>query len=177
MIYFWSDTHFNHRGIIDYCKRPYASVEEMNAGIIARWNSVIRSNDEIFLLGDFGFGNRGVLVDIFGKLQGRKHLILGNHDKKNQHVAKLGWESVRDMVVVRHEGHRAVCCHYPIESWEGAHRGYLMLHGHSHGSLKRFVPHRFDVGCDVFQEPVRFQDLVSAADQQTFQASDHHGDL
>ena len=37
-IWFTSDTHFFHDKIVEYSQRPFASVEEMNEELIARWN-------------------------------------------------------------------------------------------------------------------------------------------
>lgn len=39
-IWFTSDTHFFHDKVVEYSQRPFAGVEEMNEGLIARWNSV-----------------------------------------------------------------------------------------------------------------------------------------
>lgn len=175
MIYVWSDTHFGHAGIIRYCTRPYSSVDEMNAGLIARWNSTVTPRDTIYLLGDFAFGKD--VAPQFAALNGHKHLVIGNHDEKNPAVLKLPWESINDIVTLRENGVRAVACHYPMETWKSAHKGYLMLHGHSHGTLKRVVPHRFDVGADVFENPQSLASLATIASQQTFEAADHHGDL
>ena len=57
MIYFISDTHFYHKSIIPYCKRPFASIEEMNKKLIDNWNYTINDDDTIYFLGDFSFGN------------------------------------------------------------------------------------------------------------------------
>ena len=46
-VFFTSDTHFNHANIIKYCKRPFASVEEMNGEMISRWNKVVRPRDTV----------------------------------------------------------------------------------------------------------------------------------
>jgi calcineurin-like phosphoesterase family protein len=175
MIWVWSDTHFNHAGIIRYCSRGDDSVEAMNERLIERWNAAVRPQDEIYLLGDFGFGKD--LSGIFDRLRGQKHLVIGNHDEKNPAVLKLPWKTMRDIVTLREQGVRAVACHYPLETWKSADRGYLMLHGHSHGTLKRKAAHRFDVGADVRPAPVTLQQLAEEASRETFEAADHHGDL
>lgn len=173
MIFFWSDTHFNHRGIIGYCGRSYSSVEDMNQDLAARWNVAVGPTDTIYLLGDFGFGPLATLQPIFEVLNGHKHLVVGNHDEKNPKVLKLPWESVSHLLTVKEESRRAVVCHYPLETWKNAHRGYLMFHGHSHGSLRRVIPHRFDVGVDVFGHPISFLELWERAQAQVFEVVDH----
>lgn len=175
MKYLWADTHFGHAKIIEFTKRPFANVEEMNEVMVTRWNSTVRPGDEIYLLGDFSFEKDP--APTFARLNGKKHLVIGNHDESRRAVLELGWESVSHLTVVREEGARVVCCHYPIESWPQAHRGYLMAHGHTHGTLKRILPHRFDVGFDEFPWPLAVQELAKIAELQTFNPTDHHGDL
>ena len=79
-IYVTSDTHFNHENIIKYCKRPYENANKRNESLIKNWNKVVKKEDDIFHLGDFGFGTKEELKSIFNRLNGKKYLIMGNHD-------------------------------------------------------------------------------------------------
>lgn len=87
-VWLTSDTHFFHENILTYCNRPFASVEEMNKSLIDSWNSVVGENDEVYHLGDICFGNKEKWESIICAkkedgswlLNGRIHLILGNHD-------------------------------------------------------------------------------------------------
>jgi calcineurin-like phosphoesterase family protein len=174
MKYFWSDTHFGHVAILKYQDktRRFDSVEAMNEAMVMAWNGAVRPVDEIYFLGDFSFEKDPSAT--FGRLNGHKHLVVGNHDENRKAVMDLPWASVHTLVTVKENGVRAVCCHYPLESWSQAHHGSLMLHGHTHGSLKRVIPHRFDVGVDCFIEPISLADLAAVASTQVFEPTDHH---
>lgn len=78
-LFFVSDTHFFHKNIIDFCNRPFSSVEEMNEAIINNWNNVVSPNDYVFHLGDFCFGGSPAWDKCLDSLNGRKFLVLGNH--------------------------------------------------------------------------------------------------
>ena len=80
MIYFTSDLHFYHKNINKYAKRPLDSVEEMNEKLIKNWNNRIKSEDEVYILGDFTMKGTEYAADILSKLKGKKYLIKGNHD-------------------------------------------------------------------------------------------------
>ncbi|PIP83204.1 MAG: hypothetical protein CO113_03370 [Elusimicrobia bacterium CG_4_9_14_3_um_filter_62_55] len=47
-IFFTADTHFNHANVIKYCARPFASIDEMNREMIARWNAVVGPEDTVY---------------------------------------------------------------------------------------------------------------------------------
>ena len=36
-VWFTADTHFGHSGALSLYRRPFASVDAMNAGLIAQW--------------------------------------------------------------------------------------------------------------------------------------------
>lgn len=78
-----SDLHFFHKNIINFCNRPFNSVDEMNEKLIDEWNSKVKEDDWIYHLGDFAFCGHNKVLDLFSKLNGNILLIEGNHDAEN----------------------------------------------------------------------------------------------
>lgn len=94
-IWLIADTHFNHKNIIKYCNRPFSSIEEMNETLINNWNSVVKNNDRVFMLGDFCLSGKDKIIKIGNQLNGRKTLIIGNHDSASLRVYyEAGFEMV-----------------------------------------------------------------------------------
>lgn len=81
MYWFTSDTHFGHENIITLCNRPFDDVNHMNEEIIENWNSVVAPNDTVFHLGDVAMGRIVESLPLVGRLNGRKILCPGNHDR------------------------------------------------------------------------------------------------
>lgn len=97
MRFFTSDHHFYHANVMKYCKRPWASKEEietgnikpesveaMNEAMVSAWNTVVGVDDEVWYLGDFSLARRAVEV-FLPRLNGKKHLVAGNHDHCHPH--------------------------------------------------------------------------------------------
>ncbi|MGE7204541.1 metallophosphoesterase family protein [Sphingomonas sp. NPDC019816] len=145
-VFFTADTHFGDHRTINIQKRPFASVAEMDAAMIERWNSVVAPGDVVWHLGDVAWRPADV-PDILARLHGTKHLLRGNNDPDATLTAP-GWASVGDYAELTLGDRALVLCHYPFRSWNGQHKGALNLHGHSHGRLKP-MPRQFDVGVDV----------------------------
>ena len=82
MDYFIADTHFGDSNIIAYENRPFADCAEMEEELIKRWNNVVAPEDTVYLLGDFSALNMEENKKILTKLNGRKILIMGNHDDR-----------------------------------------------------------------------------------------------
>lgn len=155
MIYFTSDLHLGHRGIITMRNRPFADVEEMNQTLIANFNAVVHKDDTVYILGDLAHHMQVEDVNkIIEKLNGRKILIKGNHDK--QYDAKL-FEEIRDFKTVSLNGQSFSLMHYPMLSWPKSHHGSYMLHGHIHADESYNLQNRvegilrYDVGVDANQ--------------------------
>ena len=83
MIDYTSDNHIGHFNAIHLCNRPYKTIEEMNTDIIKKWNAKVKPEDDVYILGDMFFKYTDIqqVKDILKTLNGKKHLIKGNHDK------------------------------------------------------------------------------------------------
>ena len=161
-MYFTADTHFNHKNIIQYCNRPFQTVEEMNETLIQNWNNVVRTNDIIFHLGDFGFGKINKSIDILKRLNGKKYLITGNHDKKLNNEFKSYFEFVRSYYEIKDIEPNIVLNHYSSIVWHKQHHGTWLLYGHHHGKLKEsFYRKSMDVGidCHPYYRPFHYDEI------------------
>ena len=156
-VYFTSDTHFGDHRVLNICKRPFATVADMDAELIRRWNEVVRGDDEVWHLGDFARSSAKA-AEILPRLNGRKHLLVGNNDAAPS--IGQGWETVSAYRELECEGRDLVLCHYPFRSWNRQHRGAINLHGHSHGRLAPLA-RQYDVGVDARDfRPIRLADLL-----------------
>ena len=156
--WFTSDTHFGHMNIIRHCARPFTSVGEMDAAMVANWNALVRPDDDVWHLGDFAFRNARSPDDYLRRLSGRKHLVHGNHDTEACRTS-AGWASSQSMAEIVVEGVRLVLLHYAMRVWPGDRRGALHLYGHSHGDLQG-DRQSLDVGVDDWGfRPVGLEDI------------------
>lgn len=182
-IFFTSDLHFGHKNIIEHSKRPFKSVEEMDAELIKRWNSKIGPGDSVYVLGDFSFHKPVASANIFDQLMGQKFLVRGNHDREKKVLDLFAW--VKDLYTVKVPApvdtntayvQRIEVCHYAMRVWNQSHRGAWMLHGHSHGSLPD-VPTllSMDVGVDTHDYyPWSFDEVAARMATKTWAPVDYH---
>ena len=82
MNYYISDLHIGHENILRFDNRPFADVNEMNNKLIENWNARVRSDDTVYILGDFIWAKESEWPFYLGPLAGNKVLITGNHDPK-----------------------------------------------------------------------------------------------
>lgn len=178
-VFFTSDTHFGHHGIMRHAGRSFASTEEMDGEMIRRWNEVIRPDDEVYHLGDLSFKGVGYTADILNTLNGRKHWIVGNHDKgmyRKPEIAKL-FESIQPLKEIKAGDVHIVMCHYPMLVWNKSHYGAWMLHGHSHGTCRypSNAMRIMDVGVDCNRlYPFSFAEVSRHMEGKRTESFDHH---
>jgi calcineurin-like phosphoesterase family protein len=113
LIFFSSDHHFGHEKIIDYCKRPFRDVHEMNDEMILRWNLRVGPQDTVYHLGDFAFGNKDFVQCIRHQLNGRIVLVRGNHDRSVTAMLDCGFDEVWSELRLSAEGKNFYLRHRP----------------------------------------------------------------
>lgn len=133
--------------------RGFADAEQMNAYMIGQWNSKIRKNDEVVILGDFSFGKGEETNRILEQLNGRLFLIRGNHDDrylKDRAFRKDRFEWIKDYEKLHDNGRSVVLSHYPVFCYDGQYRRdaqgrpkTYMLYGHVHDTYDEILVNRF----------------------------------
>lgn len=167
MIWFTGDQHFNHTNIIEYCDRPFATVDEMNAEIVARWNDVVRDGDDVYVLGDFTLGENA--WHYFAQLKGNIFILPGCHDHRWIEHEGFGLTRSQRRVAVLPQLHvlrlkpmPITLCHYAMRTWYRSHHGSFHLHAHSHGRLPPEGLRRMDVGVDAHHfNPVSLDEVLT----------------
>ena len=159
-LFFTSDTHFFHGRIIELCNRPFHSVEEMNEALITNWNRVVPRDGVVFHLGDFAFGGPDEWNSILDRLNGKIHLILGNHDMRMARTEVMDrFSEVTLQKIISVDGRKILLDHYPFLCYSGENRGEWQLFGHVHSGehndngadiprLRLLFRTQYDVGVD-----------------------------
>lgn len=173
-IWFTSDTHYGHAGILKHCPdRPWSDVQEMNEALIKNYQEVVRQGDTVYIIGDFAFKDH---AKILRRLPGQKHLIVGNHDwdkqgrisqRRQGELIKAGVAWVKDSYLLRIQAgsgdgvhHQWVwLAHYAHRTWPRKWKDSWHLFGHSHGKMPD-ENLSTDVGVDCWDyRPVSLQQL------------------
>lgn len=133
-IFIISDTHFSHENIYQFFNydrtkmRPWDNAEDADNYMIEKWNEIVKPNDKVYHLGDVG-SNRNKLDIIMPKLNGRKILIKGNHDKFKPKFYLQHFKDIRGC----HNLDNYLLTHIPIHT-ESKDKFKLNIHGHVHAN-------------------------------------------
>ena len=167
MIYYIADTHFGDERVMRLAHRPFETVEEMNEIMINNWNQKVKLGDRVYIIGDFAFSDLEA-QSVFNKLNGVKHLIIGNHDSVLSQKTLNMFGSVSSIEKIEDEGKSVVLCHYPLLSYENSIYGGYQIFGHIHNNsndiaytLQNQLPRSLHAGVDVNQfEPKTINELI-----------------
>lgn len=170
--WFTSDTHFGHRLMAhlrgfapDAASRDDVRPEHVQAHdehIIRAWNRQVQPEDTVWHLGDLTLRRAEAVAPIIARLNGRKHLVLGNHDRAHP---MMGHKSIAETAALYAAGFeyvtpfarvsiplpkgspdpavRVLLSHFPYhgdhtetpreQQWRLRDTGQILLHGHTHG--------------------------------------------
>lgn len=132
-VFIIADTHCGHENIIKYCNRPFQSVEEMNRVILNNWNNTVSKHDLVIHLGDLYLGKKADAREFLKKLNGRKILIMGNHDHWSEaFYRECGFETVSRFPIVYNNFF--LMSHAPLQLSETT--PYFNCYGHVHNDEK-----------------------------------------
>jgi calcineurin-like phosphoesterase family protein len=154
--FFASDTHFDDEYSLKYFSRPFKSVDEMNAVMVEKWNSLVTADDTVYHLGDFTLDDIHHFTKWASQLNGDIKILPGSHDypwlKDFVNTEKV--QVLPPPVSLEFPELMAgtspqviVLCHYSMQVWDRSNQGSWHLFGHSHGRL-RGIGLSFDVGVD-----------------------------
>lgn len=137
MIWMTSDFHFNHNKKFIYEARGFDSIEQMNKKIIENYNSKVRKDDIVYILGDCALGDIDSASELLKQLNGHKYLAYGNHDTEN----KIGFYKENKIFEDIQFGYRLtyhkktfLLTHFPTLVYEFGKT--YNLFGHTHSSIK-----------------------------------------
>lgn len=175
MIYYIADTHFHDERVMRMARRPFESVDEHDKALIERWNKKVKTDDTVYLLGDVSENNYPGILDILKSLNGKKHLIVGNHDLEMLDSFKESgvFESIEDIKFIKDNGRDVILIHYPLMDWRTIIKNSYLVYGHIHnkteeqgseyGEILRYYKGKpaYNAGVDVNNfEPVSLDELI-----------------
>ena len=176
MIWLTSDWHFNHDREFIWKARGFSSVQEMNEAIIQRHNALVRPDDDVYVLGDSSLGGGDIQIlaankALIERLNGRLHIIRGNHDT-DRRVAM--YESCKNVVgpvlyadMLHYKGYHFYLSHFPtltsnLEK-ESLKQCTCNLFGHTHQTTNFHLdmPFMYHVGVDSHNcAPVLLDNII-----------------
>jgi calcineurin-like phosphoesterase family protein len=188
MIYFSSDFHFGHTNIVGPAVsnwkegfRDFDSVHDMNLTLTKTINKYVKQDDTLYFLGDFAFGGHTNIPAYRHSLVCQTiHLLRGNHDSHIDKYKDL-FASINDVSWCKERKDRPIfMSHYSHRVWEGSHKGYIHLYGHSHDSIPDHGK-SMDVGVDSAYRltgeyrPFSIDEIIQIMDKKDVSFTDHHG--
>lgn len=191
--FYTSDLHFSHKNIVKFTDRGLVTTQEGHDDwLVSLWNSQVGVTDTVFHLGDFSFNcSVDYLAGRLAQLNGRKVMILGNHDDEQKLQRMLTYEKAK-VDAVKHYMRSSIrldasnvktveLFHFPIASWRNQSHGSWHLHGHSHGNYADSDKGKIlDVGLDSAYKILgehRFfteDDIIDHMNAREIYSRDHH---
>lgn len=183
-LYFYSDPHYGHKNVIQFCERPFLDTDEMTERMIKLYNDTVPPDGICIWLGDCFFINATKAKVIMDQLNGTKILIRGNHDLNTSQMYRMGFSYVADYAEMAIAGHTVSLKHYPFKpkvtfkdrikllmgkkirdlkymERRPDDKGQWLMHGHTHSKIKQ-KGKQIHVGVDAWgYKPVPYAAIES----------------
>jgi len=178
-IWLISDTHFRHEAMLgftdhygNYTRPGFANVNEVDELMFDNWNSVVKPNDTVWHLGDVLFGeNKDDWLDQnFHKLNGKKNLVVGNHDN----IKLLSRYFNKVQLQYQNDDFDFLCTHIPLHvsqtkrprpgvrtAWKDM-PSFTNVHGHIHSNPTPDGPYKCVCVEKINYTPVHIEELANA---------------
>lgn len=156
-IFVTSDLHFGHGKEFIWGPRNFKSVEEHDAELIKRWNATVSAEDDVYVLGDLMLGDKEHGLQCLSQLQGKLHIVFGNHDTSARQKAYQKLANVVEIcgyaTMIKFQKKTLYLSHYPTVTSNMESNPHLMvynLYGHTHQQTNFYngQPYMYHVGVD-----------------------------
>jgi calcineurin-like phosphoesterase family protein len=131
----------------------------MDLFMVEKWNNIVKPEDTVYYLGDFAYTEESIKKA--EELNGKKHLIRGNHDEKfDKKLFEPYFETVQDSLelTIKHGGEEldVFLTHYPAKGISDR----FNLVGHIHG-VWRLQKNMLNVGVDAWHfKPITQEEIL-----------------
>ncbi len=156
----WSDLHLGHGNIIDYQRRPFDGLGQMNEALWSAWHSTVGPDDTIVCVGDFAMAS-ALSEATWARVRsgpGRtKILVVGNHDLSAQ--GRLRAEGFhRNKALLTASGDPPlIFTHAPMPNVPA---GHVNVHGHQHSTPPTVGTPHINVSVEQIEyRPIRLDRL------------------
>ena len=168
-MFFTSDLHLGHVNIMKYGRSHFfRDLDHMREGITHNWNDMVSPQDTVYVLGDVVMGPRADNLPHLARLNGRKIMVLGNHDYPhpcNPEKVRGKWtdvyaqyfESMHTQLEIEIAEQNVLLSHFPAEGdhtdeerygeYRPSYDGWI-IHGHLHTEEIRVAERHVHTGID-----------------------------
>lgn len=177
MLFFTSDLHFGSNETIKFDNRPFKSSKHFEKCFIKKLNKIAKSNDIVYVIGDFVDFHKETEKSYIEKLKLAKKfkskiiLIIGNNEERiikhcfndnfddfKKFCLSCGFYDVKinDTIIINET--KFYLTHKP----KNYKKDMLNLFGHSHKAMGLYKSFGFNIGCDLNDYiPYSEKDVIS----------------
>ena len=145
--YLIGDLHMFDENIIKFEKRQFENAEKAAWEMIRSWNSVVKEEDTVYVLGDLFYEGctEEQIATIMARLNGKVVLIVGNHDWSLLDVLSKYMEIIRYPIV---KDDFWILSHEPMYVNEAAPYANIFAHVHNNPMYKTVSSRSFCVSAE-----------------------------